>query len=133
MASNRVDTSNPEPAGPGWCQGQTIRRTGYLLIGPGAYSLASKYLNEWDLAVTEPPHVVALTDRLPAGGRKRLLVDAVNADLETVPIEVDLPENYTWTRYGFSLDPSVIRIREGYLPARPSYVDAERGPHIGHP
>ncbi len=97
----------------------TMIRTGYLLIGPDAYRLPTRYLHEWDLAVTEPPHVVALTDHLPETGRRALLIEAVQAGLETVPIAVELPEHYHWTRYGFSIDPTVIHVREGFLPARP--------------
>lgn len=109
-------------------------RTGYLLVGPDAYRIATRYLNEWDLAVTEPPHIVALTDHLPAGGHQAFLIDLVKAGVETVPIEVDLPEHYSWTRYGFSVDPTVIRVRQGFLPARP--VSAAAGeaqpPTVGH-
>jgi hypothetical protein len=97
-------------------------RRGYLLTGARGYAVAAKYLNEWDVAVTEPAYVVALTDRLPEGGRKRLLVEAVEADLETVPIEAELPETYHWTRYGFSIDPTVIRVRRELLPAVPVRV-----------
>jgi hypothetical protein len=107
-------------------------RRGYLLIGRDAYRLATKYLNEWDLAITEPPHVVALTDRLPETGRRALLVEAVQAGLETVPIEVDLPDRYHWTRYGFAIDPTVIRVRADFLPTWSQYVvpDELPGPRV---
>jgi hypothetical protein len=97
-------------------------RKGYLLVGLSAHAVASRYLGVHEVAVTEPPHAVALTDHLSDDVRKQLLTEAINQGLEIVPVQVELPENYSSGKYGFAIDPTVIHVRKDCLPAQPVFA-----------
>ncbi len=91
-------------------------RKGYLLVGNNSYYIAEKYLEPKDIAIVDAFYLVAITDSISEEKRKKLLIEAINIGLETVPVEVELPENYSYTRYGFQLDPIMIRVRKGAMP-----------------
>jgi len=91
-------------------------RKGYLLVGNNSYYVAEKYLEPKDIAIVDAFYLVVITDSVSEEKRKELLIEAINIGLETVPVEVEVPEEYTYTRYGFQLDPIMIRIRRGIMP-----------------
>ncbi len=91
-------------------------RKGYLLVGNNSYYIAGKYLEPKDIAIVDAFHLVVITDSISEENRKKLLVEAINSGLETVPVEVEIPEKYTYTRYGFQLDPITIRVRRDVMP-----------------
>jgi hypothetical protein len=91
-------------------------RKGYLLVGNNSYYVAEKYLDPKDIAIVDAFYLIAITDSIPEEKRKKLLIEAINIGLETVPVEVEVPESYSYTRYGFQLDPIMIRIRKGVMP-----------------
>jgi hypothetical protein len=91
-------------------------RKGYLLVGNTAYYVAEKYLESKDIAIVDAFHLVVLTDSISEEEKKRLLIEAIDIGLETVPVEAEVPEKYSYTRYGFQLDPIMIQIRKDIMP-----------------
>jgi hypothetical protein len=86
------------------------------LVGNNSYYVVEKYLEPKDIAIVDAFYLVAITDSISEEKRKKLLIEAINIGLEIVPVEVELPENYSYTRYGFQLDPIMIQIRKGVIP-----------------
>lgn len=91
-------------------------KKGYLLVGTNSYYVAKKYIEPKDIAIVDAFHLVVITDSVSEETRKRLLIDAVSEGIESIPVEVEVPEKYSYTRYGFQLDPLMIRIRKDILP-----------------
>ncbi|HWP92176.1 MAG TPA: hypothetical protein VNN20_08275 [Thermodesulfobacteriota bacterium] len=91
-------------------------RKGYLLVGNNSYYVAEKYVEPKDIAIVDAFYLVVIIDSISEEERKKLLIEAIKVGLETVPVEVEVPEKYSYTRYGFQLDPVMIQIRKGIMP-----------------
>ncbi|HEX3035641.1 MAG TPA: hypothetical protein VHT73_11015 [Thermodesulfobacteriota bacterium] len=87
-----------------------------MLVGNNSYYVAEKYLEPKDIAIIDAFYLVAITDSISEEEKKKFLIESIDVGLETVPIEVEVPEKYSYTRYGFQLDPVMIRIKKGVMP-----------------